>query len=112
SIKRAGRIALPEWHGVLVAQRATNGGIAIARLVDCELRERRGGEQFQAAPRGAARSLKKQYQATGVPAWQRDGPLLFAGDALLFVPGLGIDARQWADVGVPQLRLHWESTAH
>jgi tRNA(Ile)-lysidine synthase len=112
SIRRAGRIALPQWHGVLVAQRVPSGGIAIARLADCELRERRGGEQFQAAPRSMARSLKKQYQAAGVPAWQRDGPLLYAGDALLFVPGLGIDARQWADAGVPQLHLRWECTAH
>ena len=51
-------------------------------------------------------------QSAGVPAWQRDGPLLYAGDALLFVPGLGIDARQWADAGVPQLHLRWECTAH
>ena len=39
------------------------------------------------------RSLKKQYQAAGVAAWQREGPLLYAGEQLVFVPGLGLDAR-------------------
>ena len=54
------------------------------------------------------RSLKKQYQALGVPAWARHGPLLLSGDALVFVPGLGIDARALAAPGEPQLALHWE----
>jgi tRNA(Ile)-lysidine synthase len=55
-----------------------------------------------------ARSLKKQYQAMGVPAWDRTGPLLYtaAGD-LLFVPGLGIDADQRAAPGQPQLSMTW-----
>ena len=39
-----------------------------------------------------ARSLKKQFQAAGVSAWQRDGPLLYSGDQLIFVPGLSTSA--------------------
>jgi tRNA(Ile)-lysidine synthase len=55
-----------------------------------------------------ARSLKKQYQALGIPAEGRDGPLLFdPAGALLFAPGLGIDARQWAPAGAPQWGLRW-----
>jgi tRNA(Ile)-lysidine synthase len=42
------------------------------------------------------RSLKKQYQAAGIAAWQREGPLLYAGELLVFVPGLGLDARACA----------------
>ena len=88
--------------------RPTQRGIAPHRLAQVEARVRAGGEQFQLQPAGVARSLKKQYQAAGVPAEGRDGPLLFdAGGALLFVPGLGIDARAWAPAGAPQWGLRW-----
>ena len=58
--------------------------------------------------RATARSVKKQYQAAGVPEWQRGGPLVFDGEGLLFVPGLGVDARACAAPGEPQCRLDWE----
>lgn len=103
-----GRHPLPAWGGTLVVRRCREGGIATARLRGAELRPRTGGESFQAAPRATARSLKKQYQAAGVPAWQRGGPLVFDGEGLLFVPGLGVDARACAAPGEPQCRLDWE----
>ncbi|NTX21027.1 TilS substrate C-terminal domain-containing protein, partial [Burkholderia cepacia] len=31
------------------------------------------------------------FQERGVPAWQRDVPLLFAGERLIYVPRLGIN---------------------
>lgn len=107
-LSRPGRHALPAWGGTLVVRACREGGIAVDRLGQVELRARTGGESFQAAPRAVARSLKKQYQAAGVPEWQRGGPLVFDGDALLFVPGLGIDARVRAAIGEPQRRLDWE----
>jgi len=61
-----------------------------------------GGEQFQAGIGRPPRSLKKQFQAAAVPAWQRDGPLIYSGGQLVFVPGLGIDARV---VGLPGQEL-------
>ena len=108
ALRRAGRYPLPGWGGVLVARRVDEGGVALSRLAALTLAARQGGEGFQAAPRAAVRSLKKQYQALGVPAWARHGPLLLSGDALVFVPGLGIDARALAAPGEPQLALHWE----
>jgi tRNA(Ile)-lysidine synthase len=108
SVRRAGRFALPGWGGVLVATRASEGGVALARLARLDLLPRRGGEQFQCAPGRPARSLKKQFQAAALPAWAREGPLLFAADQLVFVPGLGTDARVLAVPGEPQLLLSWE----
>jgi tRNA(Ile)-lysidine synthase len=59
-----------------------------------------------------ARILKKQFQAVGVPAKGRDGPLLYdAAGALLFAPGLGIDARAWAPAGAPQWGMRWIAAA-
>jgi tRNA(Ile)-lysidine synthase len=92
-------------HSVAVEQ----GGIALDLLRDARWRARCGGERFQRAPGTPPRSLKKQFQAAGVPAWQRDAPLLFSADGrLLFVPGLGIDARALAATGEAQVALSWK----
>lgn len=108
-LRRAGRYALPGWGGVLVAQRVREGGVALDRLAQLGLAPRRGGERFQSAPGRPARSLKKQFQTAALPAWARGGPLVLDGSALVFVPGLGIDARVLAAPGEPQLALHWEA---
>jgi tRNA(Ile)-lysidine synthase len=92
-LSRPGVHALPRWGGAFEVRRAASGGVSPGVLRACTLRVRRGGEQFQAQPRSTPRSLKKQYQAAGVAAWKRDGPLVYVDGRLLFVPGLGIDAR-------------------
>jgi tRNA(Ile)-lysidine synthase len=108
-LSRAGRWPAPGWHGAFVVAPVAQGGIAPALLAQVALRARRGGERFQFGPRSLPRSLKKQYQAAGVPVFERDGPLLWAGDGrLLFVPGLGLDARCHAAPGEPQLALQWQ----
>ena len=44
-------------------------------------------------------------------AWQRDALLLFASDGqLLFVPGLGVDARALARPGEPQQTVIWPAS--
>lgn len=110
SITRAGRYPLPGWGGVIVARRVRQGGAPLPRLVAVTLAERRGGERFRLAAGRPSRSLKHQYQAAGVPPWQRDGPLLFGDGVLVFVPGLGLDAGALAVAGESQLALTWEPT--
>jgi tRNA(Ile)-lysidine synthase len=102
-----GLIPLPAWGGSLQVEPVTAGGIALSLLAQARLQPRAGGEQFQRTPNGTARSLKKQYQSAGLAAWERSGPLLYCGEQLVFVPGLGVDARALAPAGVPQVRLHW-----
>jgi tRNA(Ile)-lysidine synthase len=109
AILRAGRHALPAWGGVLVVRRVMEGGVPIAWLAHAELRARSGGERFQAGLGRPARSLKRQYQAAGIPAWQREGPLLYSGGQLVFVPGLGLDARVIGLPGQPLVTLAWEA---
>lgn len=103
-----GHWPVPGWGGVFEVQAVRKGGVPAALLAAVSLRPRGGGEQFQAAPRSLPRSLKKQFQAAAVPASDRHGPLLFAVDGrLLFVPGLGLDARCLAVADKPQLGLRW-----
>ena len=108
SLLRCDRYAIAGWRGTLEVLAIAQHGIAPHRLAQVVARARAGGERFQLQPAGLARSLKKQYQAAGVPVEGRDGPLLFdAAGALLFVPGLGIDARAWAPAEAPQWGLRW-----
>jgi len=106
-LSRAGRIDVPAWHGRFEVTAVAHGGLEPKRLLHCELRGRGGGEQFQRSSRSVPRSLKKQFQSAGLPAWQRGGPLVYGGGELMYVPGLGIDARVQALGGVAMLGLHW-----
>lgn len=108
TVRRVGRHVLPGWGGSLLVTRVEAGGIPLAWLAQLDLREREGGERFQAGIGRPPRSLKKQFQAAAVPAWAREGPLFFSGGQLVFVPGLGIDARVLALPGQPQVALRWQ----
>jgi tRNA(Ile)-lysidine synthase len=103
-----GSYALPGWGGQLLVEEVPCEGMAVGRFGQpVELRPRVGAEQFQCRPRSLPRGLKKQFQAAGVAPWLRSGPLVYCGEALVFVPGLGMDARAWAPPGEPQWRLRW-----
>ena len=95
----------------MIATLVRQDGVSLAWLGHVELKMRLGAEQFQAGMLRPPRSLKKQFQAAAVPPWQRTGPLLFSGGQLVFVPGLGIDARVIALPGQPQVALRWETSA-
>ncbi len=79
------------------------------------LRPREGSEQFQRAPGTPPRALKKAWQAAGVPALGRGGPLVYAdfpGETgapppLLWVPALGLDARCRGQGEGARLCLTW-----
>ena len=108
ALLRCDRYAIAGFAGTLAVCATERCGISPRRLAQVVARVRAGGERFQLQPAGAARSLKKQYQAAGLAAEARDGPLLFdAAGALLFAPGLGLDARTWAPPGTPQWSLRW-----
>jgi tRNA(Ile)-lysidine synthase len=87
-----GRYGVP-GGGHLCVSPTTGPGLTTADLQAAQWRPRQGGEQFQASAGGLPRSLKKAFQAAGVPADGRSSWLLADGDRVLWVPGLGPDAR-------------------
>ncbi|MGG1943227.1 tRNA lysidine(34) synthetase TilS [Trinickia sp. NRRL B-1857] len=89
---------LAQWRGSVVFVPTTEDDagpdtVAEALLASAPLfaRARTGGERVQRMPGGAARTLKNLFQELGVPAWERDVPLIYVGEALLFVPRVGIN---------------------
>lgn len=108
SIDRPGDWPVPGWRGCLRVEEVAQGGVAPQHLQGgLQARARSGGEGFQMGPGRPVRDLKRQFQAVGVPAWARSAPLFFAGQSLVFVPGLGVDARFQAPPGAPQWGLRW-----
>jgi len=108
-VRRAGTYRLPGWGGSLHVVRVREGGVPLAWLGQIELRARAGAEQFQAGIGRPPRSLKKQFQGAGVAAWERAGPIVYSGGQLVFVPGLGLDARVIGLPGQPLVTLRWEA---
>ncbi|KGB99068.1 tRNA lysidine(34) synthetase TilS [Burkholderia cepacia] len=94
---------LPGWRGTFVFAPADAGSAdavpeALLRGARLAVRTRAGGERMRTSPGGPGRTLKNLFQERGVPAWQRDVPLLFAGDRLIYVPRLGVNR----DIDVPE----------
>ena len=89
------RLALPELGATLVMKKGRGSGISWQKLAAGEVtvRLREGGERLRPDARRPRRSLKNLLQEAKLPPWLRGGlPLLFCGDALVYVPGIGIDA--------------------
>ena len=104
-------LALPQLGGELNFRTARGSGIDRARMEssDITVRLRSGGEKLQPDPKRPRRTLKNLFQEAGVPPWERARlPLLFGGTELLWVPGLGVDARYRARPGAPGIVPRWK----
>jgi tRNA(Ile)-lysidine synthase len=89
-------------------------GIDAARLErsGMTLRARAGGERLQLDVRRPRRTLKNLFQEAGIPPWQRERlPLLYCGDQLVWVPGLGIAAGWQAARGARGVLPEWRETS-
>ena len=112
------------WHGEpevrlpggMLAFEATRGsGIAAAMLEQqpVVLRPRSGGERLQTAPNRPRRALKKLLQDAGIALWQRQSlPLVWCGDRLAAVPGIGVDLAFQAAAGEVGWTVDWRPARH
>jgi tRNA(Ile)-lysidine synthase len=67
---------------------------------------REGGEKFKVDSKRPRRSLKNLYQEAAIPPWQRDVPLLYIGEDLVAVAGIGISA-DWQVTEGPRISPEW-----
>jgi len=104
-------LEVPDWQGRLLFETVDRGPAldpARLRAGPLVLRPRQGRERIRLAHNRPSRSLKNLYQEAGVPGWRRPWlPLLYLGDDLIFVAGLGMDIRHTQDG--PGVRLRWDS---
>ena len=87
-------LALPHLRGTIRFTQVKNQGISQQKILNepVTVRSRSGGERFTPACNRPRRSLKNLLQETAIPPWERiTMPLLFCGEKLIWVPGIGID---------------------
>jgi tRNA(Ile)-lysidine synthase len=102
-------LALP--HGCLAFVEAIGAGLAASALEGARVvvRSRAGGERLALNPARPRRALKAWLRESGLPPWQRAAlPLVFCGDALAAVAGLGVDVAFRAGPDAPGYRLDWQ----
>jgi tRNA(Ile)-lysidine synthase len=85
------------------------GGIAAEALPPVvTVRRRDGGETLKPARSAKTQTVQHLCQSQGVLPWMRDAlPLVFAGDELIAVADLWVDARWCAAVDAPGLGIAW-----
>ncbi len=80
------------------------------RLAPVSVRLRQGGERIRIDPRRPRRTLKNLWQELGLPPWLRERhPLLYCGEQLVAVPGLGEDCQWRAAPGERGLIVSWQA---
>ena len=98
------------WRGILQVAKAASGnwifkpvpsnskelGLPAAFVKEVKDRglistkERLGSEKIQIKPNSPRKTLKNLFQEADVPPWQRKAPLLYIGEELIAVAGVGV----------------------
>jgi tRNA(Ile)-lysidine synthase len=99
--------------GVLTFEHSEGSGIAAVKIDGAlvTLRSRIGGERIRLASNRPRRSVKKLLQDAKVSQWQRLAlPLVWCGDQLAAIPGIGVDLAFQAADGEPSWRISWHDS--
>jgi tRNA(Ile)-lysidine synthase len=104
--------AVGEWAFKKVPANSKKPGIAKDRFEKAKQKglintmAREGGEKFKVDLKRPRKSLKNLYQEAAIPPWQRDVPLLYIGEELVAVAGIGISA-DWQTTEGPRISPEW-----
>lgn len=100
--------------GIVIFERVLGEGVSSSatRRLGASLRSRIGGERMQLAQNRPRHTLKKLLQERGIPHWQRNAiPLLWCGDELAAVPGIGVAASFQSASDEAGWRIIWHPSA-
>ena len=104
-----------EWTFKKVPANSKKPGIAKDRFEKAKQKglintmAREGGEKFKVDSKRPRRSLKNLYQEADIPPWQRDVPLLYIGEELVAVAGIGISS-DWQTTEGPRISPEWQAS--
>ncbi len=110
AVRWNGEHSLTLPHGTLAFGTASGVGLAADAIDGAPIvvRPREGGERIRLASNRPRHSLKHLLQEAGIPAWQRVGwPVVWCGDALAAVPGIGVAFEFQAQAGARGYELTW-----
>lgn len=101
-----------EWTFKKVPANSRKPGIALDRFEKAKQKglintmAREGGEKFKVDAKRPRKSLKNLYQEANIPPWQRNAPLLYIGEELVAVAGIGINA-DWQTTEGTRISPEW-----
>jgi len=104
-------LMLPDGLGVLRARAVVGEGIARRHfeIRAATVRGRSGGERMQPGENRPRRALKSLLQEHAIPPWERSRmPLVFFGEQLAWVPGIGVAAEFRAGAAEHGVAPEWE----
>jgi tRNA(Ile)-lysidine synthase len=102
-------VLVPQWRGRLVFDKVDGPGLDAARLRNrpLVLHPRAGQERLRVAANRPSKSLKSLFQESSIAPWRRSWlPLIYLDTDLVFVAGLGMDARHL--IPGESVSLRWE----
>jgi tRNA(Ile)-lysidine synthase len=111
-IKQEQEVVAGEWVFKKLSANSKKIGISKSRFDEAKKKglintmRRHGGEKFKTQLNRPRKSLKNLYQEANIPPWQRDLPLLYIGDELVAVAGIGISA-DWQVSQGARMVLEW-----
>jgi tRNA(Ile)-lysidine synthase len=106
-----GELVLPDGLGRLRSRTVIGDGIARRHFQTraATVRGRSGGERMQPGENRPTRALKNLLQEHAVPPWERSRmPLVFFGEQLAWVPGIGVAAEFRAGATEDGIAPEWE----
>jgi len=104
-------LELPQAGGMLSASRRMGAGVRAAAFSGAAVRVswRRGGERCRPAGRRHHHALKKLFQESAIPPWERGRiPLVYIGDELAAVADLWVCDPFSAGPGEPGFTICWD----
>ena len=104
------KLEVTEKGDSVIFIREKGKGINLQKLKEGPIiiRFRLGGECMRPDCNRPLRSLKNLFQEASLPQWERESlPLLFSGENLVWVPGIGVDCAFQAGVSDPGLIVSW-----
>lgn len=108
------RLVITESGDLVRFVRERGKGINLQKLQGEEviIRFRLGGERMRPDCNRPRRSLKNLFQEASFPQWERESlPLLFSGEHLVWVPGIGVDCAFQAGIDDPGLIASWHPSS-
>lgn len=105
------QLVLNQLNGSIKFTFKKNSGIDLEKLNKdpVTIRLRSGGEHFRPNCKRPRRKLKSLLQEALIPPWDRSAlPLLFSGEQLTWVPGIGIECEFQVSPGKTGLVPTWE----
>lgn len=108
-------LPIPELGGTLRFACCKGAGISLQKIDEqpVTIRLRLGGERLRPDCNRPRRSLKNLLREASLPPWQRQRlPLIFSGEQLVCVPGIGVDCDFQAMGSEQGLMVEWQSNGN